>query len=252
MPTVKDIYGCIDAVAPFSVQESYDNSGLIISAIDKQVKKVLVALDITRDVAMEAVEIGADVVVSHHPVIFNALKSVDAGSPVGILLRNDISAVCAHTNFDSAVLCNLLCEKLELIKCDNLIVENGVPMGCVCECEESSVKAIARSIKEKLGCKCVRYTDMGRGVSKIAVCNGSGGSLLPSVIKAGCDLFITGDVKHDVFVDSYNAGVSIIDAGHFHTENIFCDYVKNLISTELDDVEVLVAKSNRDILSYEI
>ncbi|MBQ4095299.1 MAG: Nif3-like dinuclear metal center hexameric protein [Oscillospiraceae bacterium] len=252
MSTVKDIFSCIDEVAPFCMQEGYDNSGLVISGTDKQAGKVLVALDITKDVALEAMEKGVDVIVSHHPVIFKGLKHIEADSPVGILLRNDISAVCAHTNFDSAILCNALCEKLDLAKGDDLIVENGVPTGCICECEEVKVSELAKRIKEKLGCQCVRYSLADKTVSRIAVCNGSGGSFLPKVIKAGCDCYITGDVKHDVFVDAYNEGLAVIDAGHFHTENLFCDYVKSLLVSRLDDVEVSVAQSNRDILSYEI
>jgi putative NIF3 family GTP cyclohydrolase 1 type 2 len=98
----------------------------------------------------------------------------------------------------------------------------------------------------------VRYNDEGKKLRRIAVCSGSGGSLLPNAAALGCDALITGDVKHDVFIDAHNQGIVVFDAGHFHTENIFCEYMQNLLSENFPDIDVAIAESGRDLLSYEV
>lgn len=261
MLTIKDIYDYIDEIAPFSLQESYDNSGLIIGNGKYGVTKALIALDVTADIAWEAVKTGAELIITHHPIIFKAVKRIDTETPLGILLANDTSVISAHTNFDSAVMNDILCEKLGLTPKEPLAVENGVPIGYICETDkEYTAKEIAQLIKTALGNKVVRYNDFADNdvrseerekITRIAVCSGSGGSFLPEVISKNCGAFITGDVKHDVFIDGHNAGIRIFDAGHFHTENIFCEYMRKTLSEKFPETEFTVAKNNRDILNYE-
>lgn len=259
MTTVRDIYDFINEIAPFELQESYDNSGLIIGNKNMGVENVQIALDVTTDIALDAVENCTELIITHHPIIFKALKRIDSNTPLGMLLSNDTSVISAHTNFDSAVMNDILCEKLGLKTLEPLAVENGTPIGYVCDTvSEYSPKELAQKIKNALGNSVVRYNDLSKchvnndvGISKIAVCSGSGGSFLNDVINKGCDAFITGDVKHDVFIDGHNAGVTIFDAGHFHTENIFCEYMKKVLSEKFSDINFEVSASNRDILSYE-
>lgn len=260
MTTVRDIYNEIDRIAPFSLQESYDNSGLIIGNGANEVKRAEIALDVTEDIALDAVKSGTDLIITHHPIIFNPLKRIDTTTPLGILLAGNVSVISAHTNFDSAVMNDILCEKIGLNIIEPLVVEDGTPIGYVCELEqETAVKDLAKRVKSALGNRVVRYNDLGstqkhadKRIMRVAVCSGSGGSLLGEVMAKGCDAYITGDVKHDVFIDAHNAGVCVFDAGHFHTENIFCEYMKNALAAEFDDVQFEIAKSNRDILEYEI
>lgn len=260
MITVKDIYDEINKIAPFSLQEGYDNSGLIIGNGNDSVSKVMIALDVTADIAYDAVEAGTDLIITHHPIIFNAIKRIDTGTPLGLLLSNGINVISAHTNFDSAVMNDILCERIGLVPDEPLVIENGTPIGYICESKsEFTAKELADSVKQTLGNTVIRYNDLSRTsmhsdkkINRIAVCSGSGGSLLGEVISKGCDAFITGDVKHDVFIDAHNAGVCVLDAGHFHTENIFCEYMQKVLSEKLPEVEFTVAASNRDILSYEI
>lgn len=258
MLTIKDIYSYIDKIAPFSLQESYDNSGLIIGNENYGVTKALIALDVTEDIAWEAVKADMELIITHHPIIFKALKRINTETPLGVLLANDVSVISAHTSFDGAVMNDILCEKLGFTPEEPLAVENGVPIGYICNTSEGySPKELAEIIKNALGNSVIRYNDFaeddGRAdkkINRIAVCSGSGGSFLSEVTAKNCDAFITGDVKHDVFIDGHNAGIRIYDAGHFHTENIFCEYMQKKLSEKFPEAEFTVAENNRDILKY--
>lgn len=252
MITIKDIYDFLDELAPFALQESYDNSGLIIGNMSRAVTKAVIALDVTTDIANDAVLEDAQLIITHHPVIFSAIKRIDTATVLGKLLTNDIAVISSHTNFDSAVMNNILCEKLSLTPKTPLCSENGTDIGWVCDCGKTSAKELAKRAKEALGCVSVRYVNTDKAVDRVAVCSGSGGSFLKDAISLNCDAYITGDVKHDVFIDAFNNNIALIDAGHFYTENIFCEYVREILQKQFEDVEFVVAKSNRDVTSYEI
>ncbi|MGN1134133.1 MAG: Nif3-like dinuclear metal center hexameric protein [Oscillospiraceae bacterium] len=254
MTTVKDIYDKINSTAPFCCQESYDNSGLAVGSMNREVSKILLALDITREVAEEAAEKQSDLVISHHPVIFHGLKSLSPENPAVILAKNNISAIAMHTSFDFAKggMNDILCKKLGLIPSEPVAVENGLNMGYICECDEISPKKMAEKIKNALGNKVVRYNDCGKMLRKIGVCSGSGGSLLNDCLAKELDALITGDVKHDVFIDAHNRGLCVFDAGHFYTENIFYEHITAQLREVSDSLEISVADANRDILSYEM
>ena len=251
MPTtVKDIYDYLDQIAPFANQESYDNSGLNIGLMSGEVKGVLVALDATTDVIRDAELMGAQLIVTHHPVIFEPLKQIKFKTPAGRLAFDGINLIAAHTSFDSAQMNVILCEKLGLTPTEPLKVENGVQTGLICECARMTPQKLASMVQKALGTTCLRYNDMGGEILRVGVCSGSGGSLLETAIEKQVDCLITGDVKHSVFIDVFNAGVTVIDAGHFHTEDIFCDYVRELLEKKFPGLVVQTAPSDRDIVSY--
>ena len=252
MYTVQDVYSMFEEIAPFRLQEGYDNSGLCVGNMKMPADKILVSLDCTADVAREAVSKGIQLVVTHHPVIFRGIKQLDPESVVGILVRGGAAVLSAHTNFDSAVMNKLLCEKLGLVPADCITEENGAEFGCICMHEGITSKALAEVCKTKLGCPSVRYDKAGgdKKLKKIAVCSGSGGSFLADVLAKGCDAYITGDVKHDVFIDAYNAGLTVFDAGHFYTENIFCDYIRDTIKARFPQAEVSTAESSADVVEW--
>ena len=252
MILVRDIYNYINELAPFDMQAGYDNSGLVIGNAYYGVKTVLTALDITNDVIADAEELGAELIVTHHPPIFRAIKNIDTETPIGSLAMNGMSVISAHTNFDSAKggMNDILCERLGLVPDKSLAIEDGVPIGYICSCAPVKPEDMAERIKASLGCEVVRYNDMGGSIETVAVCSGSGGSLLSDVLANEVDAYITGDVKHDIFIDAYNAGLTVFDAGHFHTEDIFVDFMAGKLSERFPELNVLRAPSDRDILSY--
>ncbi len=260
MTTIKDIYNYINEIAPYSLQESYDNSGLCVGNGSTEITKALIALDVTKDIINEAKEKGAQLIITHHPVIFRAIKAVDPETVVGMLLVNGIGSISAHTNFDSALMNDILCKQLGLVPVEPVCEENGAPIGCVCALEkEMTAKELAKHIKSSLGNVVVRYNDLdkttqyeGRKITKVGVCSGSGAGFWRAAQAKGCDALITGDVKHDVFIDAQNDGFCVIDAGHFHTENIFCEYMQLELSEQFRDVEFEVADNNLDVVSYRV
>ncbi|WP_295211080.1 Nif3-like dinuclear metal center hexameric protein [Ruminococcus sp.] len=250
MMTVYDIYSFIEDIAPYRLQEGYDNSGLNVGEMSAEVKSVLVALDCTAEVAREACQRDFDLVLTHHPVIFRGLKTLSPNDPAVILAAGGKNAISMHTNFDSAEggMNDVLCKMLGLSPSGSLHEEHGVGCGYVCDCKGFNVRELAQRAKDVLGCKVVRFNDHQREVTRAAVCSGSGGSFLSDAAAKGCQVLITGDVKHDVFIDGENMGVSIIDAGHFYTENIFCDFITELLRKNFSGLRVETAASNRDIV----
>ena len=137
MTTIKDIYDYIDEIAPFTLQESYDNSGMCIGNEKYEPYCVMIALDCTREVAVEANQKGCELIITHHPVIFQPLKKIEWNSVLSLLLTFDMAVISAHTNFDSAVMNDILCKKLKLKPCEPLAEENGVPIGYICKTEKN-------------------------------------------------------------------------------------------------------------------
>ena len=117
--------------------------------------------------------------------------------------------------------------------------------------KEYSAKEFAERIKKSLGSVAIRYNDTGKAIRTVAISSGSGGSFINKVISLGIDAYITGDVKHDQFIDANNSGLTVFDAGHYHTENIFLDILKSKLSKSFTDIDFSISDKNRDILSYE-
>lgn len=254
--TVKDIYEYINTLAPFSSQDSFDNSGLLVGNPDADVYRIAVCLDITNEVVDEAAKLGVSLIVSHHPVIFNPLKNVLVGNPVYSLISSGISAICAHTNLDMAASGNvtdLMLELLDIKGSEVLEVVNsdGTGYGRVAELTfDTTAKCLAEMCKTAFDCQRVRYSDSGNTIKKVALCSGAGNSVIDAAISKGCDALITGDIKWSSFVEAQNKGLSIIDAGHFHTENIMSNYLASLIEQQFPLVDVFVPDSNTDICRY--
>ena len=261
MATVKEIYGELDRWAPFAIQMEFDNAGFLVGRGERTVRRVLVSLDITREVADEAVEWGAELIISHHPVIFHPVKSITDQEPTGrILLRlaeGGVAAICAHTNLDAAQggVNDCLARALGLTGTGQLhqdgTLADGSPYGIgrvgTAHAAGLTAGAYAAFVKERLSAASVRYVDGGRPVSRVAVGGGSCGSMLDDAWAAGCDTFVTADVKYDVFLRARELGLNLMDAGHYATEQVVCPPLARFLQVRFPTLEVRLTGRHREV-----
>ena len=257
MATVKDVYDFLNIMAPVETKMDFDNVGFLVGRSGGEVNKILLSLDITSWVAEEAKEVGAQLIVSHHPAFFE-LKSVTDDGPgktVVHMLENKISAICMHTNLDAALggvndaLAKALgLEDLRFVDDDETSIsenEGNCDIGRIGWLpEEMCLEAFLPQVKKSLKAGGLRYYDSGRTVRKVAVLGGSGGSELESVIRHGCDTFVTADVKYNVFLDAKEANINLIDAGHFPTENVVIPVLAERLAKQFPDLEIVISKSH--------
>lgn len=253
MTTVRDIADYIQTLAPSELACSWDNNGLLAGFPEKEVSRVLVALDPFEAVAEEAAVWGAEVIVTHHPLIFEPLKSITDGDAKGRtlikLLQSGISAVNAHTSLDIAQggVNDCLAQKLGLQDVRSIGEEKLLRMGTVSETELSH---FLRNVKNALGCPTLRYADGGKPCRRIAVGGGACGSDWTVAAQAMCDTFVTADVKYNQFWDARDAGLTIIDAGHFYTENPVCEKLCRKLAEKFPSVEVKISEVHRDCMKF--
>ena len=225
MTTSGDIFAFLDGFAPFSSAMGFDNPGLLVGGETLPVEKVLLSLDITPAVVAEASELGAELIVSHHPVIFNPLRSLCPGTAPYLLVQKGIAAICAHTNLDMAPggVNACLAERLHLknIKMLTEYENSGLPEALMGETErEFSPREFALFVKQVLGCDGLRFVDGGRPITSVGLCSGGGADLVYDAAKAGCQAFVTGESKHNILLDAENLGITYVDGGHFYTEDV--------------------------------
>ncbi len=242
MARVNDFYSFLDEICPFSLQEKWDNSGMLIGDEKKEVTRAAVVLDITKEVVEYACQVGVDLIISHHPVIFKAQRTFLKGSVAFALAENGISAISTHTCLDSAVggvndvlAENLEIENTEIFPCEESadLVRVGVlpyPMSC---------DELAHKLKEELGGN-IRYCDNGKTIESVALCGGSGCSFNDDIIKAGIDAYITGDAGHHDFLDCKENGLALFAAGHFETENPVVASLANRLRCQFPDIDIII------------
>ncbi len=219
-PTVKEVFEYINSIAPFEKQCEWDNSGLIVGDRNAQVNKIGVVLDITKEAVNHAAKNGIDLIVSHHPVIFRGIKTVFADDPTFLLIKNGISAICAHTSLDIAKggVNDALADALGFGNAVPLSETGETEMIRICEIEETAADELAKFVANKLSTS-VAITGSNKTIRKVALCGGAGGEFLHDVAAAGCDAYITGEAKHHEFLEADSTGLTLIAAGHFETEN---------------------------------
>lgn len=246
----KDIITELEKLAPINLAESWDNVGLLIGDIEQEIHNVMVTLDITQEVVQEAIEKQVNLIISHHPLIFNPIKKVietdHIGSIVRKLIKNDIAVYAAHTNLDIAWggLNDELSSKLQLNNIKALHVldtDEDTGIGRVGFLEEATeLRQLINEIKSVLEVPHIKFVgNENKLVSKVAICSGSGAEYITDCIKQKVDVYITGDIKYHEAQAAEQAELNIIDAGHFETENIvgslLMDYLKiRLVDTKLN------------------
>lgn len=246
MVKIKDIYDFIDSFAPFSAQGEDDNSGFLVGDINRYVHRIGLSLDITRQTIQLSKRIGAELVITHHPVIFRAQKVFTAPDCAYELAAANIAAICAHTSLDCAdggvnqVLADLLC----VTKAERFPTEEfpeGMVRAGLFSAENGEELAI--HVGDRLGCA-VRYYDAGKPIETVAVCGGGGGSFIHEIIDAGIDAYITGDVAHHQFLAAADHGVTLIAAGHYETENPVIPVLAEKLRRRFPDLEVALLEQD--------
>lgn len=259
MATVGAVYEYLDKKAPFHLQMDFDNAGFLVGRKGAEVAKTLVSLDITEEVVEEAERIGAELIVSHHPVIFHPARSVTdetvTGRVVMGLLDGGIAAICAHTNLDAVAegVNDALAKALGLSEVSQLsqdgLDEQGRPYGIgrVGLVIEQTPEQFAAVVKRALGAGGVRYVDGGRPVRRVAVGGGACGGMVGDALAQGCDTFVTSDVKYDVFLEAKAQGLTLIDAGHYPTENVVCPVLTQWLKEGFPGMEVVESRVHREV-----
>ena len=262
MITVSDILNFLDTLAPRSMKMDWDNVGLLCGSKSSPVTKVLVALDPFDAVCEEALAMGAQLIVTHHGLIFQPIKAVTDDTVIGnrilFLCRNGISAINAHTNLDCAPggVNDRLAQMLGL---ENIQVID--PMGTddqgrqwgllrMGEVGETTLCDFLGTVKTSLGCDGLRYVDGGKPVRKVAVGGGACAGEMKDALRAGCDTFVTADVKYNQFWDARDLGLNLIDAGHFPTENPVVAVLAEKISAAFPEIQVVISEKHADCMKF--
>ena len=247
---VKDIISVIEEFAPLSVQESWDNSGLCVGSPEDEVTSVLLGLDCTSTLVDEAVACGADMIVTHHPLIFKGVKKISpddqTGEAIIKAIRAGISIYAAHTSADKVLagVSGAMAERLGL-KNVRILDEDGegTGLGTVGEFEVpmTSEEAVA-FVKDRFGLKVLKASKPVEGkIERVAMCGGSGGSLIGTAVKSGAQLYISGDISyHNFFTEPH---FMIMDIGHYESEIEIVDILFSLIRKKFPTFAVRITQN---------
>ena len=236
--TVKTIYDLIQAVAPFDTQMEGDNSGLLVGSPAQEVTKILFALDITQPVIDEAVAVGAELIVTHHPLMFNAIRSLTdetyEGRLIRRLVRENISFIAAHTNLDQASggtndTLAALCGLVE-VSGDGFFRSGFLP-------EPMTVRAFADLLEENLETTVRVMAPEDQAIRRIGLCSGGGSDEWLLAAEAECDAFVSGEIKHHHALAMADAGIAAFECGHFATEEPGLAALAEALQNSIDHVE---------------
>ncbi|MDL2231345.1 Nif3-like dinuclear metal center hexameric protein [Porphyromonadaceae bacterium OttesenSCG-928-L07] len=259
---VKDITDIIEEFAPLSLQEDYDNAGLICGAYDDEVVSVLLCTDITEDVVDEAIENNHNMIISHHPLAIKPIKNLLPDTYINRCLikaiKNNLNIYAAHTNIDSVLrgVSGKMADKLELVNQKILQPNTKSPnpeigFGVIGELEEETdTYEVLQKIKSVFHCKTIRYTNINKPrVRKIALCGGSGAFLTQEAIRAGADIYISGDFKYHDFFNAENQ-IIIADIGHYESEQYTKEIFYELVTKKMSKFAVQFSKVNTNPINY--
>ena len=257
MPTIHEVENALYALAPRELAQSWDNVGLLVGSPVQEVRRVLTALDITAAVVDEAARLGAELIVAHHPVMncnWHPVQTLRDDNPQGQILfqlvKGGIGAICMHTNLDAAKggVNDALAEAigLEEVSC---VEENGIERVGNLPQTVTLLDFLAR-VQEGLHPNGIRYVDSGKPICRVAVGGGACGSFFTRAVALGCDALVTADVKYDQFLDAKALGLSLIDAGHFPTEDVVCPVLVRYLEEYFPDLKVYRSEVHREVVQY--
>ena len=223
---IKDIYNYLNELSPFELQEKWDNSGLIVGNMEDEFENIYISLDLDLDM-IEKIE-PKSLIITHHPLIFSPIKTVNdnrySTKLLKFLIKKDISLISMHTNIDKTHLNEFVGNEilgLNFEKTDDFILTTKVDM---------SFEELQEYIKQKLGIETLKVTNSKKKIKTVSLCTGSGMSLLPYIT---ADCFLTGDIKYHEAMEAKALGISLIDIGHFESEIHFCTLLERLTKNYL-------------------
>ena len=244
MATVSEIYEMLDELLPRSLSLSWDNDGLMVCPDpDTEVHTILFALDITDCVVEYAKEIGAELIISHHPLIFYGLKHMDGkeatSRKVIELIKNGIAAMSFHTRLDAAEggINDLLAEIFELSNVESFGVEGDTTARVGNLPEEMSFEDFCELVKEKLDAPVITAAKASETVSRLALLGGGGKDYIYAAKETGADAYLTGEASYNAILDGGENGISVIAAGHYHTEWQFREFFKKALGDDFEYVD---------------
>lgn len=253
-----EIINAMNELAPQNLAESWDNVGLMVGDKNRKINKVLFALDCTEAVLDEAIEIGADMIITHHPFIFRAFKTLDYSKPltkrIVKAIKNDIVIFSAHTNLDIAE-GGTNTTLAELLSLDDTMplaeLDNERTIGIVGRLNNKMCFAeLIEYVKDKLGCEALTVCgDLTAEITKIGLCTGSGSDYMAEAAQKGCQAYITGDMGYHDGQQAEELGLCVIDGTHYLTENIVVPKLCEYISNRFDSIECIVSKVNGQTLN---
>ena len=277
MLRIHEIVSAFEAVAPLALQESYDNSGLIVGEMGTQVSKALLCLDSTEAVVDEAIAKGCDLIIAHHPIVFGGLKRFTGGDYVqrAVIkaIRNNIAIYACHTNLDNVLrggvnerIAQQLGFEAERVlrpvaadfgsvaavgRLDDSDVFRTAGAGVLCNLQKPmNVLDFLQHLKAKMGVEVVKYTKCDvEMVSKVAICGGAGSFLIGDALRAGADAFITSDVKYHEFFDA-EGKMLLCDIGHYESEKYTIDLFSNILSAKFPKFATIFAGTITNPIDY--
>lgn len=221
MPTILDIMQAIDHMAPFSTAMPWDNSGLLVGSPATEVTGCILALDVTKEAISLAKQKGANLLITHHPAIFTPVRSLSPNDIPYQLIQNGLSLLSAHTNLDlakegvnAALAATLSLSDLEpFANADHIGLTGILP-------QAFSPRELALFLKERLHAIQVEFTGGRESIRRIAIVSGAGGDYLSDALRSQADAYVTGEVKHNIWIDAIHANYPLFAAGHHATEAV--------------------------------
>ena len=260
MTKISDVIHFLQSIAPYELQEDYDNSGLIVGKPDTDVKGILFSLDSTEEIVDEAINLGANLIIAHHPIVFRGLKRFNESNYVEKTvikaIKNDIAILSIHTNLDNVMggVNSMIAEKIGLTNTKILQEKKGfegIGAGLIGELRESiSMNDFLKLVKDNMAIQTLKSTKWCYNeIKKVAVCGGSGSFLIQAAKKAGAQVYISADFKYHEFFDAEN-DLIIFDIGHYESEKFTIDLLYSLISNKFTNFAAHYTKINTNPVKY--